>query len=182
MIGAMSVAGVALADPGLLRERARPGPGGRDRALLLWSRLLGLAGVVVAGLDVGRFHWSDGVPPWLQVAGVAALGLGFALSLWAMAVNRFFSAVIRLQDDRDHQVVTDGPYRYVRHPGYSGVFFAMPGLALALGSWLCLGPMLAFVALILRRLILEDRFLQAKLEGYADYAGNVPYKLIPGIW
>lgn len=182
VIGAMSVAGVALADPGLLRERTRPGPGAQDRALLLWSRLLGLAAVVVAGLDVGRFHWSDGVPLWLQVAGVAALGLGFALSLWAMTVNRFFSSVIRLQDDRDHQVITGGPYRWVRHPGYAGVFFAMPGLALALSSWLCLVPMLVFVALVLRRLVREDRFLHAKLEGYADYARDVRFKLIPGIW
>lgn len=182
VIGSMSVAGMLLADPDLMRERRRPGPGAVDRVLLFWSRLLGLAGLVVAGLDVGRLHWSDSVPRLLQIVGVAALASGFALALWALAVNRFFSTVIRLQDDRGHHVVTDGPYRYVRHPGYTGVAVAMPGFALALNSWLCLLPMLAFIALVLRRLIREDRFLHEKLEGYPAYARNVRYKLVPGIW
>ena len=182
VIGVMSMAGIMLADPDLLRERERPGPGAQDRSLLVTSRLLGLAGIVVAGLDVGRFHWSDGVPLIAQLAGVVVLALGFALALWAMAVNRFFSSVIRLQEDRGHHLVTDGPYRYVRHPGYTGVFVAMPALALALNSWLSMLPMLFFVALILRRLVLEDRFLHEKLEGYPAYAQKVRYKLIPGLW
>ncbi len=182
VLGAMSAAGGLLADPGLLHERRHPGPGATDRALPRRSRLLGLAGLVLAGLDVGRLHWSDAVPMPLQAAGVAMLASGFALALWAMAVNRFFSSVIRLQEDRGHELVTQGPYRLVRHPGYTGVLLGMPGLALALDSWLALLPLLGFAALIVRRLLLEDRFLHERLAGYPDYARRVRFRLFPGLW
>ena len=73
---------------------------------------------IVAGLDRGRFHWSDSVPAWLQALGLIAVAAGYALCFWAMAVNRFFSSVVRIQTDRGQHVITAGPYACVRHPGY----------------------------------------------------------------
>jgi protein-S-isoprenylcysteine O-methyltransferase Ste14 len=99
-----------------------------------------------------------------------------------VAVNRFFSSVIRIQTDRGHHLVTAGPYRYVRHPAYASCPFLMIGGGLALGSWLAALIGLLLVFAVLRRTALEDRILREQLEGYADYAQNVPYRVFPGVW
>ena len=91
-------------DPGLLRERMRPGGKRPPLGLRLFTLVL-VAHWIVAGLDRGRFHWSDSVPPWLQGLGLTGVAGGYALCLWAMAVNRFFSSVIRIQSDRGQFVV-----------------------------------------------------------------------------
>jgi protein-S-isoprenylcysteine O-methyltransferase Ste14 len=98
----------------------------------------------------------------------------------SMLTNRFFSAVVRIQSDRGHHVVDVGPYAIVRHPGYAGMIPVMPASALALGSWLSFAIALVYSALIFRRVLFEDAFLQKNLTGYADYARRVPYRLIPG--
>jgi hypothetical protein len=77
-------------DPGLAKERLRPGPGGRDRLFVVGRSLIS-ALYAVAGLDVGRFHWSDTVPLALQVAGLVGFVCAFGVILWAVAVNRFVS-------------------------------------------------------------------------------------------
>ena len=169
-------------DPDLARERRRPGPGGVDRRT---QRLLSTAmsaQVVVACLDVGRFHWSDGVPPSLRTAGLLLFGAGFGLVIWSVAVNRFFSSVVRVQADRGHTIITRGPYGYVRHPGYAGMLMSYPLVSLAIGSWLALLPGALCFALVLRRARLEDAYLQQHLPGYRDYATSVGYRLIPGVW
>ena len=148
--------------------------------IVLSALMLGQS--VVAGLDVGRFHWSDGVPPAVQGAGLLAVAAALAVVVWAMAVNRFFSAVIRIQTDRGHQLVTSGPYRYVRHPAYAAFPFLMVGSGLALGSWLAALVGLLLVAPVLRRAALEDRVLREQLEGYAAYARQVRYRTFPGVW
>jgi protein-S-isoprenylcysteine O-methyltransferase Ste14 len=171
-------------DPALLRERQQSGPGAKrwDRIWLAIYGIFLLGTLIVAILDVGRFHWSDTVPVWLQISGF----LGFAASLafvgWAMAENTFFSEVVRIQYDRGHQVVTTGPYRYVRHPGYLGNIVAWPCAALAIGSWWALLPAGIIIVLYVIRTALEDRTLQEELEGYAEYTQQVRYRLAPGIW
>src|SRR5947209_12268010 len=163
---------LTMYDPDLARERLRPGPGGKD-----WLFVVGRSFVpahwAVAGLDVGRFHWSDTVPFGVQVAGLAGFAASFGVILWAAAVNRFFSPVIRIQKERGHHVVTGGPYGYVRHPAYAAMIFGFPFSALALGSWWSLLPAGAFALLVIRRTALEDRTLREELEGYAGYAGKV---------
>jgi protein-S-isoprenylcysteine O-methyltransferase Ste14 len=172
------------ADLELMSERLRPGPGGKDNLTAL--RLLGLslfAGhFAVAGLDVGRFHWSDTVPAGAQIAGLVGLAFAFAIMRWAQHVNRFFSSAMRIQWERGHHVITAGPYRYVRHPGY--VAFILAGLCsgVALGSWWSLLLPLVCVVVFVRRTAREDRLLQAELEGYTEYARKVRYRLIPGVW
>ena len=125
-----------LVDPSLVQERIKPGPGGKDYVTTHALTPLWLGQLVVAGLDVGRYHWSDGVPLAVQVLAMLAMAAGLALLVWAESVNRFFSSVVRIQTDRGHHVITSGPYRYVRHPGYAASLFIFAGGGLALGSWL----------------------------------------------
>ncbi len=125
---------MAFIDPDLVRERRKPGPGARDKRVLIVLRLLFWASVIVAAIDVGRTHWSDTVPRALQIAALFGLAAGFGLAIRAMIVNRFFSAVVRLQTDRGHHVVTNGPYRIVRHPGYVGIIVGCMCSPLVLGS------------------------------------------------
>ncbi len=182
-VGLLAVLPLTLTiDPELARERRRPGPGGRDHLSRWLIAVFVGAAMVIACLDVGRFHWSDGVPATVHAAGLALVGLGYALVSWAVMVNRFFSSVVRVQTDRGHQIITTGPYRYLRHPGYLGMLMGYPTPALAIGSWWALVPSAAAVLIVLRRLRIEDAYLRANLAGYPEYAARVRYRLLPGLW
>jgi protein-S-isoprenylcysteine O-methyltransferase Ste14 len=169
-------------DPDLMRERLRRGQTGADPRRLAVIRLLFVAFVLIALFDIGRFHWSDTVPRALQVAALLVAAAGMAWTFWAVVANRYFVPVIRIQPERGHRVVTDGPYAWVRHPGYLGNVIAAPATAIALGSWWALVPALAIAALFVARTSHEDRFLRANLQGYADYAARVRWRLVPGLW
>jgi protein-S-isoprenylcysteine O-methyltransferase Ste14 len=137
--------------------------------------------VIVAGLD-HRFGWSPAFPLWLNILGFILIAVGYALAVWALVENRFFSSVVRIQTERGHVVCDSGPYRFIRHPGYAGNILPLPGIVLALSSVWTLIP--AAVALIIAvvRTILEDRTLLEELPGYQDYAQRVRYRLIPGMY
>ena len=169
-------------DPELAKERRRPGPGGLDRRRRLFFGLLFVATLALASLDVGRFHWSDTVPLGAQIIALGVVAGGMGVLVWAVAVNRFFSPVVRIQAERGHHLVDRGPYRYVRHPGYLGMFLGLPATALALGSWWAVVPAVANSLLVLRRLVVEERYLRVNLAGYAGYMSRVGYRMIPGIW
>jgi protein-S-isoprenylcysteine O-methyltransferase Ste14 len=182
ILAAIIVASLLALDPGLLRERMRPGGQRPPLALRLFTIVVFLHWIV-AGLDRGRFHWSDGVPSWIQAIGLIALAAGYLLCFWAMAVNRFFSSVVRIQSDRGQHVVASGPYAYVRHPGYLAGIVIILASGPALGSWLAaLLVIVSSLPFLLYRAITEDRVLQAELLGYADYARRVRWRLVPGIW
>jgi protein-S-isoprenylcysteine O-methyltransferase Ste14 len=171
-------------NPELLEERLKPGKGMKswDMGYLIISTALFLANLVVAGLDVGRYGWSARFSSWMYGFAILVYLLGNALFLWAKMTNRFFSSVVRLQAERGQTVVKNGPYRYVRHPGYVGGLLYMLAGALVLGSlWAFLLQAIAGVFLIVRA-GLEDRLLQKELPGYAEYAQQVKYRLLPGIW
>lgn len=174
---------VALSiDTGLAVERARPGPGGVDHFTWHFSTMLFALHWIIAPLDVGRFHWSDSIPSQFQYVGVIVFAIFGGLTIWAVVVNRFFSPVVRLQEDRGHHLVTLGPYRFVRHPGYLGMVLSVPASALALGSWWAMLPAAGYALIILRRAAIEDHFLRRNLSGYDLYADAVRYRLLPGVW
>jgi protein-S-isoprenylcysteine O-methyltransferase Ste14 len=102
--------------------------------------------------------------------------------LWALASNRFFSATVRVQRERGHTIVTGGPYRYMRHPGYTGSIVLNLAAPLLLGSAVGLIPAALTVCLIVLRTALEDRMLREELEGYESFACRVRFRLLPGIW
>jgi protein-S-isoprenylcysteine O-methyltransferase Ste14 len=147
----------------------------------LWALFLYLALPLVAGLDV-RSGWTRELSTAWNVAGAVVLAAGLGLSSWAMIANTYFSTAVRIQSDRGQTVCRSGPYRFVRHPGYVGSFFQSLGTALLLGSLWALIPGLAAAALMVIWTILEDRLLQAELPGYREYAQQVRYRLVPGVW
>ena len=169
--------------PELLVERSNIKAGKSwDKAIVGIVVLLGpVATWITAGLDT-RFHWSDGMPPLAFIGGVVVAVLAAALIAWAMRSNKFFSSVVRIQKDRGHVVVGGGPYRFVRHPGYTGMSVFTLATPLILNSRWAFAPAMATAAVTVLRTALEDRTLHNELDGYADYARRVKYKLVPAIW
>lgn len=175
---------LARNDAGLLKERATAeGTEVRrvEKVILSGVRIFTLALYVTAGLDAGRFAWSS-VPVGLRALGwVMGLFAGI-LILWVMRTNTFASVVVRLQSDRGHHVIQDGPYRIVRHPMYLGNLSLFLGLPLMLGSWWAYIPAVLMALTFIYRTMQEDRFLRKNLDGYAEFSTRTRFRLIPGVW
>jgi protein-S-isoprenylcysteine O-methyltransferase Ste14 len=184
-LGLVSALIIARHDPQLMRERMR-GPIQSeqkpwDKALLAVVFTLCLAMFVVAGLDAVRYHISH-MPVWLEVLGAASIAVAIYIFHVVMRTNSYATAVVRIQDERGHQVVSTGPYAFVRHPMYSGAVLYFLGIALLLGSWYAVGIAVVLIALFGLRAVWEENTLIAGLPGYAAYAERVRYRLIPGLW
>lgn len=182
---AASITAMALLwqDPELRAERSNAKAGKNwDKPIVFIVVLLGpVATWITAGLDT-RFHWSEDMGSWAVIAGVVVGVLAAALIALAIRSNRFFSAVVRIQKDRGHVVVSSGPYRFVRHPGYTGMSAFTLATPLILNSRWAFVPAAATAAVTVLRTALEDRLLQKELDGYVDYARRVKYRLMPFIW
>ena len=172
--------------PGLMAER---GSFGKEKDVKSWDKWLApLMAVsmtfpllIVSGLD-HQFGWSAEFPTWVNILGFILITIGYAFAGWALAENRFFSSVVRIQKDRGHEVCDSGPYRIVRHPGYAGNVLALPGIVLALGSVWTIIPVIIALIIAVIRTILEDKTLQEELPGYQDYVDRVQHRLIPGVF
>lgn len=169
-------------DPELLKERSNPAHSGLDPFSGKSVSLFFFGTVAVSALDVGRFHWTRSITHLAQVIALALVVLLQGLQAWAMVVNPFFSGAIRVQIERGHHLITRGPYRLIRHPGYFAMLFNLPATAITLGSYIALIPALLCSLVILRRTLHEDRFLREDLSGYAGYMLMVRYRLFPGLW
>ncbi|HZH18263.1 MAG TPA: isoprenylcysteine carboxylmethyltransferase family protein [Archangium sp.] len=136
---------------------------------------------VVAGLDNGRYGWSE-LPAWCMPVGVLLHVLGQLPILWSFAANPHLESTVRVQKDRDHKVISTGPYRFVRHPMYLGLLMMLVAWPLVFGSlWAYVPALIAMAAFILRT-ALEDRTLQRELPGYTEYTQRTRYRLVPGLW
>lgn len=170
-------------NPDLLAERMGPRRGAKRWDIVIMSTLglTQLARYIVAGLDQ-RYGWTGGMPLAVQLGALLISILGYALVIWATASNAFFSQIVRIQAERNHTVATGGPYRYMRHPAYLGALAFELAVPILLASWWAFMISLLNVVLLIIRTALEDRTLQAELTGYPDYARQVRYRLLPGIW
>jgi len=101
---------------------------------------------------------------------------------WIVRENTWLAQVVKIDEARHQQVITTGPYALVRHPMYTVTIVLLFAIPAALGSRYALLLSLFLTALLIVRTLLEDRTLHAELEGYADYARQTRYRLIPGIW
>jgi protein-S-isoprenylcysteine O-methyltransferase Ste14 len=137
--------------------------------------------LIVAGADKG-FGWSTPFTLNTKLAALLVIILGFAFGSWALIENKFFSGVVRIQTDRGHHVVTTGPYRFVRHPGYAGALWTYLAMPILFDSIWAFIPAVFLLGVLVLRTSLEDRTLQAELPGYAEYAQRTRYRLLPGIW
>jgi len=153
-----------------------------------WDKLLaplvGLGGgliPLIAGFDE-LFDWSPGFSLPLKIISLVVILAGYTLASYALIENRFFSGMVRIQSDRDHKVVSSGPYRWIRHPGYAGALLTYLVTPVFLDSLWAYLPVVFLTILLVIRTSLEDRTLQNELKGYKDYAKQVQYRLLPGIW
>ncbi|MDD5469133.1 MAG: isoprenylcysteine carboxylmethyltransferase family protein [Anaerolineales bacterium] len=171
-------------NPAMLAERSRPHADTRkwDVALMGAAGLLMVAEYVLASLDV-RFSWSSQLPSILRAIGLVAAVAGYDILLvWAMVSNAFFVTTVRIQTERQHTVVSGGPYRFVRHPGYLGDLLLHWGVPFMLNSLWAIIPAVLLTLVLVARTALEDKTLHAELPGYTEYAERVRYRLLPGVW
>jgi protein-S-isoprenylcysteine O-methyltransferase Ste14 len=153
-----------------------------DKVWVAIYPILTFGNLVIMGFDVVRFQWSF-MPFWLTYyIGIFMFIVVSPLALWAMAVNKFFEWTARIQDDRQQYVCTSGPYKIMRHPGYSGLIISILAYPLILGAWwgFVLSGILTIIIVI--RTAKEDSMLQNELQGYREYANQVKYRLIPFVW
>jgi len=176
---------LARRDPALLAERLKsPVQKGQpfwDKFFILLMTVVWCGWLVLMGLDAVRFRWSV-MPVWLQCVGAAMIVLSFWMIGRVFRENPFLAAVVRIQTERGHTVVSTGPYAIVRHPLYASLLIYLPATALVLGSWAGLAGSAVFLGAFVFRTAMEDRELQRSLAGYPEYAAHVHYRLIPFIW
>lgn len=187
----ISVTSLAMAfwmlkhNPALLAERMGPLIQRQqktwDKVLIVTLLLLWCAWFVIMGLDAVRHRWSD-TPLWIQVLGALAILVSMYIIFLTMRANTFAAPVVKIQAERGHRVVSDGPYAIVRHPMYGGALLLIVGTPLLLGSWWGLAATPVIVLLLAGRAVLEERTLAQELAGYRDYASRVRYRLVPGVW
>lgn len=179
----LNFAAVVPRNPAIIAARSRWGPHTEpfERVFIAVGSLALLAVPLVAGFDAVRFEWAP-LPSWTLGAGLVLLVLGDGPIAWALATNPFLEPTVRIQDDRGHEVVTNGPYRVVRHPMYSGMLLQHLGAPLLLGSAWAFVPTLVALGLLAWRILREERMLKADLPGYADYMQVTTWRLVPGLW
>lgn len=190
--GILSVVGFAVSrrlavqrNPDIMAERASYG---KQEDTQPWDKILSplvaLGGafiLIVAGLDM-LFAWPPSFSLPVKIIALVVIIAGYSLGSWALIENRYFSGVVRLQTDRGHSVVSTGPYRFVRHPGYAGTVITYIAIPFLLDSVWALIPAVMLVGLLFWRTALEDRFLQDNLTGYRDFTQKTRFRLLPGIW
>lgn len=168
----------------LIKERLKPGERAKpwDRIYYIVSTPLFFVMFILSIVDAARFAWRPTVPFLVVILGIVLYSLGQIILLWAKHTNRFFSSVVRIQQDRNQTVCTEGPYRFVRHPGYLGGIIFTLATPLMLGSYWGMIPATLTIIVVFVRTYLEDTTLQKELPGYRDYTQKVRYKIIPFVW
>lgn len=174
---------VARRNPTLLAERFRRHSNTEafDKRFAAVAAPLMAGFLIVAGLDGGRYLWS-GLPAWTLEAGVLLHLSGYIPIVWVLCTNPHAEGTVRIQTDRGHRLITAGPYRYVRHPMYTGILLMFSGWPLILGSLWAYLPLAGLAVLLVWRTGREDRTLHADLAGYAEYATRIRYRLLPHVW
>jgi protein-S-isoprenylcysteine O-methyltransferase Ste14 len=169
-------------DREVTRERLKKGQRTADPVILALLRIFSAAAILGGILDVVWLHVSDTVPFAVSMAALPLMVAGFLFALNAIRANRFFVPQVRIQADRGHRVIDSGPYRWIRHPGYAGMFVASPMGGLIIGSWLGFALGACASAVFAVRAFREDGFLKQNLAGYSDYATRTRYRLVPGLF
>jgi len=173
---------LAIRDPKLLDSRVKAGPVAEtqksQQIIQSLASLFFIALFIVPGLDY-RFHWSH-VPPVVSLISDGFVVLGFFIVFLVFRENTYTSAIIEVSNEQ--KVITSGPYNVVRHPMYAGAFLLLIFSPLALGSWVSIPLPLPLIAVIVARLLQEEKFLSANLAGYEEYRHKVRRRLVPFVW
>jgi protein-S-isoprenylcysteine O-methyltransferase Ste14 len=168
-----------------LRQSAnhRPEAATADQGSRGVLRLATLGGVVAA-IAASRAVNGAAIRPVVLFAwiGLVTLWSGVSLRFWSFrTLGRYFTFTVQVSGDQP--VITDGPYRVIRHPSYAGVVLAVIGLGLLIGNWLSLVALTVAVAygLVYRIRVEEQALMQELGDGYRDYAATHK-RLVPFVW
>jgi protein-S-isoprenylcysteine O-methyltransferase Ste14 len=171
-------------DPQLLERRLLKREKFSEQKLIqiLW-RALSIVFLVLAGADY-RFGWSRGlfgpVPWWLIVPALLIVLVGYHLIFRVFKANSFAASVVQVEAGQ--AVIDTGPYRFVRHPLYTGSFIIWISSPLALGSFVLTPVFLLLLPILAFRLSNEEKVLRRDLPGYVAYCQRTRYRLIPFMW
>jgi protein-S-isoprenylcysteine O-methyltransferase Ste14 len=169
-------------DPRLLERRVKAGPAAEQepsqKIIQVLASISFIAVIIVPAID-HRLAWSA-VPPYVVAAGDILIALGFFIVFLVFKENTYTSGIIEVAPGQT--IITTGPYALVRHPMYIGAIIMLVGIPLALGSWWGLLAVVPITAVIVWRLLDEERFLAKNLPGYSGYRNRVRYRLVPLIW
>ena len=168
----------------LIKERLKPGKGMKtwDRMYYAISTPLFFVMFIISILDAGRFYWEPAIPFIIILLGIILYSIGQIIVIWAKKANKFFSSVVRIQSDRKQIVCSNGPYRFIRHPGYLGGIIFTIVTPFLLGSFWGLIPAIIAIVIVFIRTYLEDETLKQELTGYIEYSKKVKYRIIPLLW
>jgi protein-S-isoprenylcysteine O-methyltransferase len=167
-----------------ITRRSRSATGEKqDRSTLrvLW---IVIAVSVTAGVFVAQ-NWRAGALPngrAFEVAGVVLFAAGLIFRWWAIiTLGRFFTVDVTIE--KDHELVERGPFRFVRHPSYTGVLLAFVGFALTLRNWLSFLVVLVpiFIAFLRRMRVEESALTEALGDRYGGYIRRTK-RLVPGVY
>ena len=169
-------------DEALLERRMHAGSSAekekKQKLIQFISQFAFVAMFVVPALD-HRYAWSS-LPLYISIGADIFCALGLFIVFLVFKENTYTSAIIELADDQ--HVVSTGPYRFVRHPMYSGTLLMLLATPIALGSWWGLLAFIPMLLVIVWRLFEEERFLSTALQGYTEYQAKVPWRLLPFVF
>lgn len=169
-------------DVKLLERRLSAGPTAENektQKMIMSFAMIGfIALIVVPALD-HRLMWSH-TPMWVTVAGNLLIVIGYYVIFLVFKENTFTAATVKIH--KDQKVISTGPYAWVRHPMYFGGLIFLLGVPLALGSYWGLLVFVPLAAVLIWRLIDEEKLLAKDLPGYTAYQEKVKHRLVPFIW
>ena len=177
----MFIAGIVMLFrcPELLRKRLNVNENEKEqKQVIAWSGLMFLAVFILAGLNF-RFKWII-LPDWIVWTAAAVFLISYLLYAEVLRENVWLSRTVEVQENQ--KVVDSGLYGIVRHPMYAVTLLLFLSIPLVLGSPISFVIMLAYIPLIVRRIINEEKVLAEGLEGYEAYRKRVKYRIIPFVW
>ena len=164
--------------PELLRKRLTEREEGVQTLVIALSGVMFIAAFIVSGLDF-RFGWSQLSNETVFIAGAVFL-IGYGVFAETLRENEYISRTVEIQEGQ--RVVDTGLYGIVRHPMYSASVLMFLMMPLLLGSLIGFYIMLAYIPIIVVRILGEEKLLSSELAGYEEYRAKVRWRLIPLIW
>jgi len=173
---------LARTNPAALQRRMRGGPRAETRTaqkVIITGSILDLFAMMAFSALDHRMGWST-VPVWVSLLGDVLVAAGLGLAMLVIIQNGYAAATVTVETGQ--KVASGGVYKFVRHPMYVGNVIMMVGMPLALGSYWGLLFVIPGVAVLVFRILDEEKLLTQELPGYREYAQHVRYRLVPNVW
>jgi protein-S-isoprenylcysteine O-methyltransferase Ste14 len=173
---------LARTNPAALQRRMRAGPRAEARAaqkIIITGSFVDLFVMMAFSAFDHRMGWST-VPVWVCLLGDVLVVAGLGIAMLVITENSYAAATVTVETGQ--KVASGGLYKFVRHPMYVGNVIMMLGIPLALGSYWGLLFVIPGVAVLVFRILDEEKLLTHELPGYREYTQRVRYRLVPTVW